>query len=145
MTRHHSPLLLPACRDDAAVVVVDAEACSAAAALLDLQAAPPRMGEYLRFVFHCSSQKNETLTHVRSSFGTQGERRGQGQEGEGKGKGKGGGGVGRFDGGGGEEGGSELVSVICLFSFDFARDRSPRLLDCFHIIAAMRRQWRCWQ
>ena len=57
MTRHHSPLLLPACRDDAAVVVVDAEACSAAAALLDLQAAPPRMGEYLRFVFHCSSQK----------------------------------------------------------------------------------------
>ena len=73
MIRHHSPLLLPAYRDDAAVVVVDAEACSAAAALLDLQAAPPRTGEYLLFVFNCSSPRKKTLTNVRSSFRTQGE------------------------------------------------------------------------
>ena len=42
------------------MVVVDAEACSAAAALFDLQAAPPRMGEYLRFVFHCSSPRKHS-------------------------------------------------------------------------------------
>ena len=60
------------------MVVLDAEACSAAAALLDLQAAPPRMGEYLHFVFHCSSpRKHSPMCALPSG------RRGNG-EGEGK-------------------------------------------------------------